>query len=155
VVALDWKWLFIYPEQGIATVNFIQFPAQTPVRFVITADAPMNSFWIPELGGQIYAMAAMKTQLHLIANKPGIFKGLSANFSGEGFAGMKFLAKASSDEEFAQWVEGVKQSGASLGAAEYKQLVKPSSDQPASYYVLTGKNLFDQIVMQFMVPNEK
>jgi cytochrome o ubiquinol oxidase subunit 2 len=152
VVALDWKWLFIYPEQGIATVNFIQFPAKTPIRFVITADAPMNSFWIPELGGQIYAMAAMKTQLHLIADEPGVFKGVSANLSGEGFSGMRFLAKASSDEEFEQWVQEVKQASPSLGMDEYKQLALPSSYQPASYFVLSEEKLFDQIVMKFMAP---
>ena len=104
VIALDWKWLFIYPEQGIATVNFVQFPEKTPVNFEITSDAPMNSFWIPQLGGQIYAMPAMRSKLHLIATEPGSFRGVSANISGRGFAGMRFTAKSSSDEEFDQWV---------------------------------------------------
>ena len=83
-VALQWKWLFIYPEQGIATVNFIQFPEAVPINFEITSDAPMNSFWIPELGGQVYAMAGMRSKLHLIANEVGEFRGSSANISGTG-----------------------------------------------------------------------
>ena len=94
VVALDWKWLFIYPEQGIATVNEIAFPKGTPVNFRITSNSVMNSFFIPTLGSQIYAMAGMQTKLHLIANEPGTFKGISSNFSGRGFSGMKFRAIA-------------------------------------------------------------
>jgi len=99
VVALDWKWLFIYPEQGIATVNKINFPANTPVNFRVTSDAVMNSFFIPGLGGQIYAMAGMTTKLHLIANENGEFDGISANYSGAGFTGMKFKATATSQED--------------------------------------------------------
>ena len=110
-VALDWKWLFIYPEQGIATVNYIEFPEKTPLHFEITADAPMNSFWIPQLGGQIYAMPAMKTELFLIANEVGSYRGSSANISGKGFAGMSFTAKASTEEEFNAWVQNARGSG--------------------------------------------
>ena len=108
VVALHWKWLFIYPEQGIATVNFVQFPEKTPINFEITSDAPMNSFWIPQLGGQIYAMPAMRSKLHLIANEIGSFRGVSANISGKGFAGMTFTAKSSSEEDFDAWVQSGK-----------------------------------------------
>ncbi|HET8884444.1 MAG TPA: ubiquinol oxidase subunit II, partial [Candidatus Saccharimonadales bacterium] len=104
VVALDWKWLFIYPNHDIATVNFVQFPVDTPVHFYLTADAPMNSFWIPQLGGQIYAMPGMVTELNLDATEQGEYKGSSANISGEGFSGMKFIAKASSQNEFDAWV---------------------------------------------------
>ena len=103
VVALQWKWLFLYPEEKIATVNFVQFPKEIPIHFEITADAPMNSFWIPHLGGQIYAMPKMKTELHLIANEAGDFRGSSANLSGEGFAGMHFISRASSEDEYQQW----------------------------------------------------
>ena len=102
--------LFLYPEEKIATVNFLQFPQDTPVRFEITADAPMNSFWIPNLGGQIYAMPKMKTELYLMANEAGDFRGSSANLSGEGFAGMHFIARASSEEDYQQWIESAKQS---------------------------------------------
>lgn len=152
VVALQWKWLFIYPEEKIATVNFLQFPEQTPINFEITADAPMNSFWIPELGGQIYAMPGMQTKLHLIANEIGEFRGSSANLSGEGFASMHFIAKASSDEEYQKWVEDVKQSTKSLGIQEYKQLALPSANTPVGLYLLQQEDLFHRIIMKFMSP---
>jgi cytochrome o ubiquinol oxidase subunit 2 len=151
-VALDWKWLFIYPEQGIATVNFVQFPAHTPITFEITSDAPMNSFWIPQLGGQIYAMSAMKTQLHLIANEEGQFRGCSANISGEGFAGMTFTAKASSQEDFDMWAQTAKQSTHHLGLEEYQQLAQPSQYNKVMVYALTQHDLFDWIVMKYITP---
>ena len=145
VVALQWKWLFIYPEEQIASVNFFQFPVNTPVRFEITSDAPMNSFWIPHLGGQIYAMPGMKTVLHLIANEEGNFRGCSANLSGVGFAGMKFIAKASTEEEFLSWVSDVR--GAQ--PLDYDVLAKPTMNHPVEIYrAETG--LFDQIVMKYM-----
>lgn len=152
VVALQWKWLFIYPEQNIATVNFVQFPENTPLNFEITADAPMNSFWIPELGSQIYAMAGMRSKLHLIAHDTGSFRGASANLSGQGFAGMEFIAKASSEADFNQWVESVKKSTQSLSLNEYQELVKPSEYNPAAFYILKEENLYDQIVMKYMMP---
>ncbi len=149
VVALDWKWLFIYPEEQIATVNFVQFPENVPVNFEITADAPMNSFWIPQLGGQIYAMAAMKTKLHLIANETGTFRGCSANISGEGFSGMVFTAKASTQAEFDAWVQSVQGSNA-LGWDEYTELAKQSSYNPVVTYRLGEPGLFDKIMMKYM-----
>jgi len=152
VVALQWKWLFIYPEQNIATINFFQFPEQVPINFEITADAPMNSFWIPQLGGQIYAMPGMKTKLHLIASEPGSFNGSSANLSGEGFAGMTFIAKSSSQGDFDKWVESAKQSPSSLTLNKYQELVKPTSYDPVSTYVLKEENLFEAIVMKPMMP---
>lgn len=152
VVALDWEWLFIYPEYGIATVNFIQFPEKTPINFEITADAPMNSFWIPKLGGQIYAMPAMRTQLHLIANEQGVFRGVSANLSGRGFAGMTFIAKASSDQDFNAWIEGVKQSSKTLDLDAYHQLMEPSDYVPATFYILSQEDLFDRILMKYKEP---
>lgn len=151
-VALEWKWLFLYPEQGIATINFVQFPEKTPIHFEITSDAPMNSFWIPQLGGQIYAMPAMRSTLYLIANEPGNFRGCSANISGTGFAGMKFTAKASVEEEFDQWVQSVKQSPKHLNLEEYEQLLEPSEYAPVAYYVLAQHDLFDQILMKYMHP---
>lgn len=154
VVALEWKWLFIYPDYGIATVNYLQFPEKTPLNFEITSDAPMNSFWIPALGGQIYAMPAMRTKLHLIANETGVFRGSSSNLSGDGFAGMVFSAIASSEEEFANWVEQVSQSSLSLSSEEYAQLKKPSSYVPKTDYASVENDLFDQIVMQYM-PKQK
>jgi cytochrome o ubiquinol oxidase subunit 2 len=152
VVALQWKWLFIYPEQHIATINFVQFPEKTPIDFEITADAPMNSFWIPKLGGMIYAMPAMRTQLHLIADEIGSFRGVSANISGEGFAGMSFTAEATSLADFDKWVQSAAQSQKSLNADEYRQLVEPSSYNPIAAYVLGQDDLFDQIIMKYMAP---
>jgi cytochrome o ubiquinol oxidase subunit 2 len=149
-VALDWKWLFIYPEQGIATVNYVQFPEKTPLNFEISADAPMNSFWIPQLGGQIYAMPGMRTKLHLIADETGDFRGASSNLSGKGFAGMAFKAVASSEEDFLAWVQTVKASPYRLTNEEYHYLALPSEYDPVIYYSEVEGDLFDQIVMKSM-----
>jgi len=149
VVALDWKWLFIYPEQGIATVNKINFPANTPVNFRVTSDAVMNSFFIPGLGGQIYAMAGMTTKLHLIANENGVFDGISANYSGAGFTGMKFKATATSQADFDAWVAEVKQSPLKLGKAEYEALAKPSEYNPVALYSEAPAELFQSIVDKY------
>lgn len=148
VVALQWRWLFIYPAQGIATMNFLQFPEEVPLAFEITADAPMNSFWIPQLGGQVYAMPGMKTKLHLIANARGEFRGASANLSGVGFADMSFMAKASSEEEFESWVEKVKQTSQALSQETYMQLARPTQDRTSHSYVYTDRELFDWIIMK-------
>lgn len=151
VVALQWKWLFIYPEQHIATVNYVQFPKDTPVNFQITADAPMNSFWIPQLGGQMYAMAGMSTKLNLMADQTGSFRGSSANISGRGFSGMNFIAKASSDNDFKIWVNQVKQSQNRLDTDSYARLSKPSIGGSNSYtYGDTG--LYDTVLLKYMAP---
>lgn len=152
VVALQWKWLFIYPEENIATVNFFQFPLNTPLHFEITADAPMNSFWIPHLGGQIYAMPAMRTQLHLIADAIGDFSGVSANLSGEGFAGMHFIARASTQEDYEKWLAETKESSNTLTSDAYTQLAVPSQNVPPQFYQLKDSRLFDQIIMKYMTP---
>lgn len=152
VVALQWKWLFIYPEEKIATVNFVQFPKDTPIRFDITADAPMNSFWIPHLGGQIYAMPKMKTRLYLMADEVGDFRGSSANISGEGFAGMHFITRASTEEDYKKWLESAKQSSKVLNAKEYDILAAPSENTPVETYKLMDENLFEQIIMKYMKP---
>ncbi|MBA3957119.1 MAG: ubiquinol oxidase subunit II [Parachlamydiaceae bacterium] len=155
VVALQWKWLFLYPEEKIATVNLVQFPENTPIHFEITADAPMNSFWIPSLGGQIYAMPSMKTQLHLIADAPGDYRGASANLSGEGFAGMTFIARASTEEEYQKWVKETQQSGKTMNLEKYNELVKPSQDDPEAAFQLKEDKLFEQILHKYMHPQEK
>ncbi|PRA67820.1 MULTISPECIES: ubiquinol oxidase subunit II [Pseudomonas] len=149
VVALDWKWLFIYPEQGIATVNKIVFPANTPVNFRVTSDSVMNSFFIPGLGGQIYAMAGMTTKLHLIANENGEFDGISANYSGAGFTGMKFKAIATSQADFEAWVNEVKQSPKQLDPAEYAALAKPSENNPVALYSVAPSDTFQDIVDKY------
>lgn len=152
VVALQWKWLFIYPEQHIASVNFVQFPADTPVDFVITSDAPMNSFWIPQLGGQIYAMPGMSTQLHLMASQNGDYRGLSANISGQGFAGMVFIAKASSTNDFNYWVNSVQNAPGSLTQTVYDQLAQPSSNNSVTTYTAPDTQLYDSVVLKYMTP---
>jgi cytochrome o ubiquinol oxidase subunit 2 len=157
VVALDWKWLFIYPEQGIATVNQIAFPANTPVNFKITSNSVMNSFFIPTLGSQIYAMAGMQTKLHLIANEPGTFDGISANFSGRGFSGMKFKAIATKDDaEFQQWVAKVKAAPNALNTMDdFEKLATPSENHPVEYFSTTNPELFKQVIDKFKMSHGK
>lgn len=152
VIALQWKWLFIYPEQHVASINYVQFPVDQPVSFQITADAPMNSFWIPQLGGQIYAMSGMSTQMHLMASKPGNYQGSSANLSGSGFADMKFIAYASSDNEFAQWVAKTRTSGYQLTPEKYKSLARPSAAAPPYSFSIDDTSLYDTVVMGYMGP---
>jgi cytochrome o ubiquinol oxidase subunit 2 len=153
VVALDWKWLFIYPEQNIASVNYVQFPLNTPIDFQITADAPMNSFWIPQLGGQIYAMPGMSTELHLMADKPGHYSGKSANISGEGFSGMTFDTNVSDNDEFNTWVSSVKQKQHPLDLAAYSELAKQSKNNPVTYYSSEDPELFDSIINKYEGPD--
>ncbi|HEY4516401.1 MAG TPA: ubiquinol oxidase subunit II [Candidatus Paceibacterota bacterium] len=153
VVALQWKWLFIYPEQHIATVNFLALPIDRPVEFHITSDAPMNSFWIPQLGGQIYAMAGMSTKLHLVASKAGTYAGGSANYSGDGFAQMKFKVIATSEDAFDAWVRGVQTSSGTLTLHEYSSLADPSTADPPSFYGTVEDNLYTTILMKFMQPS--
>lgn len=150
VVALQWKWLFIYPEQGIATVNYIQFPEDTPIKFELTADGPMSSFWIPNLGGQMYAMTGHATTLNLIANEVGEFPGSNAEISGTGFAGMRFIAKATSREEFDMWIESVRGLQSTLDFNRYTDLARPSENTPVTYYASTDDNLYNKIMMKFI-----
>lgn len=155
VVALQWKWLFIYPEQKIATVNEVRFPEKTPVDFVVTSDAPMNSFWIPALGGQIYAMSGMSTKLHLMADQVGTYKGASANISGEGFSGMKFTAHSLSETDFQNWAQSVKRTSKPLNLAVYNKLALPSKNNAVASYVLAENSLYDKIINKYMAPEGK
>lgn len=153
VVALNWKWLFIYPEQGIATVNFVQFPTHTPINFKLVADdSPMNSFWIPQLSGQIYAMTGMITPLHIMADEPGDYVGRAAEINGEGFADMTFIAKSTSTSDFDNWVASVRQLPLQLTHSTYQTLAKPSQNHPVALYSHVEKKLFDKIVMKYMHP---
>lgn len=149
VVALDWKWLFIYPDLGIATVNKIEFPVGTPVNFRITSDSVMNSFFIPQLGGQIYAMAGMQTQLHLVADEAGDYAGISSNFSGQGFSDMKFRAVATTPEAFAAWVAQVRASSDELHRGNYERFAAPGEKQPVQYFSKVDTNLFNSIVAKY------
>lgn len=148
VASLDWKWLFMYPEQGIATVNYVQFPKDTPIRFELTADAPMNSFWIPQLGGQMYTMSGMNMALHLQADETGEYFGSGANFSGREFGSMRFTAKATTQEEFDTWIKDVKNSKQDLTLDGYKDLAKPGVTDTMSYSSFPEK-LFEQIVTKY------
>jgi cytochrome o ubiquinol oxidase subunit 2 len=153
VVALQWKWLFIYPEQNIATVNQVMFPVNTPVKFEITSDAPMNSFWIPQLGGQIYAMSGMSTNLNLQATKIGSYRGSSANISGEGFAGMKFTASAASQNNFDTWVDAIRRvPNRDLNTRDYVALAKPSKDVAPAAYASVDPGLYGKVIMKYTTP---
>lgn len=156
VLSMNWKWVFIYPELGIATVNELVFPADTPLAFSISSEGTMNSFFIPQLGSQIYAMAGMVTKLHLIANEPGTFDGISANYSGGGFSGMKFNAIATPTEaDFDAWVAGVRASGPVLDQAAYDELAKDSKNNPVEYFGSIKPGIFMDNVTKFMKDHGK
>jgi cytochrome o ubiquinol oxidase subunit 2 len=146
VVSLDWKWLFIYPEQGIATVNELVTPVDVPVRFKLTSSTVMNAFYIPTLAGMIYTMPGMETSLHAVVNKAGDYKGQSSNFSGDGFSHMKFAFRGTTQADFDAWVAKAKASGSTLGRAEYLALEKPSEKEPVRLYGDVQPNLFLSIV---------
>ncbi len=152
VVALDWKWLFIYPSQNIASLNYLVLPINHPITFYVTADAPMNSFWIPQLSGQIYAMAGMSTKLNLMATSVGSYYGSSANISGTGFADMHFNTQAVSLKDFNSWVNTVSSSKTTLTLATYNKLAKPSYNNPITYYKNPAPNLYTSIINKFMSP---
>jgi cytochrome o ubiquinol oxidase subunit 2 len=146
VVSLDWKWLFIYPDQGIASVNHLTIPVGTPISFDLTSSGVMNSFFIPQLGSQIYTMAGMTTRLQLQADHVGTYRGLSANYSGEGFSDMRFTVDAVPAENFAQWVNTTRSAGPLLDAQAYADLAKPSSAVAPFTYRAISPNLFNGIV---------
>jgi cytochrome o ubiquinol oxidase subunit 2 len=147
VVSLDWKWLFIYPDDGIATVNHLVIPVDTPVHFKLTSSGVMNSFFVPQLGSQIYTMAGMTSQLSLQADQEGTYPGLSAQFSGEGFSDMRFDVRAVAPDAFANWVADTKAAGGgTLDAPAYAELAKASKNvKPATYQAIDPK-LFDSII---------
>lgn len=154
VVALDWKWLFLYPEQGIATVNEIAAPIDTPIEFKITGSTVMNSFYIPALAGQIYAMPGMQTKLHAVMNKEGVYEGFSANYSGDGFSGMRFKFHGMSNQSFTDWVAKVKGQGSALNRDAYLKLERPSSRVPVTYYAAVENGLYDAILNLCVKPGQ-
>jgi cytochrome aa3-600 menaquinol oxidase subunit II len=145
VTSLDWKWMFTYPDKKVATVNYAEIPAGVPVQFVLTSDAPMNSFWVPELGGQEYTMPGMAMGLWLQADKPGEYFGSGANFTGKGFAHMQFRVKAVKQSEFDKWADGIKKSSPALTKDGYKKLSKPSTEKELSFSSYP-KGLYQDIV---------
>jgi len=155
VVSMRWKWLFIYPEQHIATVNFAQIPIHTPIHFELTADeAPMSSFWIPNLGGQLYSMTGHMNQLNLMGDMPGDYTGSSAEINGAGFSGMKFTTRVSSKDAFDAWVRGVSLSGNALDTAGYDRLLKPTQNNSHTFYWLSESDLYDKVLMKYMGHND-
>lgn len=149
VIALPWRWLFIYPEQQIATLGYVEFPAGRDIEFDVTADAPMNSFWIPDLGTQIYAMTGMVTHVHLTADMPGTYRGVSANYSGSGFDGMSFDAIALPQSDFDSWVQEAKSSQHVLDADSFVDIAQPSTDRSRITFGYAASNLYNTIVNSF------
>jgi len=146
VIATDWKWVFIYPDLGIATVNELVLPEKRQVAFSITSNSTMNTFFIPQLGGQVYAMAGMRTRLHLIANENGDYRGMSGNFSGPGFSDMHFIAHARSEEEFGRWVAQVRTSPMSLDYGAFLKVAKPSQADGIIHFSQVEPGLFKRVI---------
>lgn len=154
VVALDWKWLFIYPQQGVATINQVVAPAGVPLNFQITSATVLNVFFVPELGSEIYAMNGMTTQLNLLADHPGTYFGLSAMFSGDGFPNMFFNVDAVPQAQFDDWVNKTRSSGPALDDAAYRGLLKQTLREPPRTYSSVMPNLFQAVVTQKLPPGE-
>jgi cytochrome o ubiquinol oxidase subunit 2 len=153
VVSLDWKWLFIYPDQGIATVNRLVIPAGTPVTYRLTSATVWNVFWVPQMGTMIYTMPRMATRLNLQADKPGSFTGVSAHFSGDGFPGMQFQVQSLPPDQFAMWAQGARGQGPALDGAGYAELSRPSSYVKPITYGAVAPGLFDAIVANRVPPS--
>ena len=148
-VCLDWKWLFIYPDENIAAVNQITFPVKVPLSFKITSDTVMGSFFIPQLGSQIYAMAGMQTRLHLLADQPGTYSGHNQQLTGRGYSDMFFQANAVAPEEFQAWVQKIRQSKEVLDLDRYEQLARPSVAHPVVYFSAVKPDLFEYILRKY------
>jgi cytochrome o ubiquinol oxidase subunit 2 len=150
VVSMDWKWLFIYPQQGIATVNELTVPVGTPIHFRLTSSSVMNSFFIPQLGSQIYTMAGMVTQLNLQADESGVLSGRSVQFSGDGFSDMQFSMHVASDQMFNDWVAAVRFKGGNLDTGGYTALLLPSHADAPRTFANVDPDLFRHAVMAAM-----
>jgi cytochrome o ubiquinol oxidase subunit 2 len=154
VVSLDWKWLFIYPEQGVASVNNLVAPAGAPLHFEITSASVFNVFFLPRLGSEIYSMYGMTTQLYLQADRPGIYHGLSAHFSGDGFSDMAFDLHAVTPEQFSAWATATSASGPVLDEAAYRNLLTQSQNVKPYTYRAVQRDLYGDIVLQRLPPGE-
>ncbi|WP_275787106.1 ubiquinol oxidase subunit II [Pararhizobium gei] len=154
VVALDWKWLFFYPDYGIATVNEMAAPVDVPINFKITSSSVMNSFYVPALAGMIYAMPGMQTRLHAVINKEGVFDGLSSNYSGDGFSHMRFKFHGVQQAGFDEWVARVKQQGTALNRDTYLKLEKPSMKEPVRYYATVEEGLYEAVLNMCARPGQ-
>ncbi|MBP9852955.1 MAG: cytochrome o ubiquinol oxidase subunit [Patescibacteria group bacterium] len=150
VVALNWKWLFIYPQEGVASVNEFAFPVDRPVELTLTSDGPMASFWAPELAGQIYVMAGMSTKLHVDANKIGIYEGVNSNITGKGYSDMRFKAKVMSSQSYEDWLTRAANSDKVLSATTLTNLRKETVANPVTYFALQKKDVYKTIEGQYM-----
>ncbi|SDM57708.1 cytochrome bo3 quinol oxidase subunit 2 [Oryzisolibacter propanilivorax] len=146
VVAMDWKWLFVYPEQGIATVNELAAPVDRPILFKLTATSTMNAFYVPDLAGMIYAMPGMQTELNAIINRAGVYPGLASHYSGPGFSGMTFKFHGLPEADFQRWVEQARADGKALDQASYLQLAKPSERDPVQRFASVQADLYDRVL---------
>ncbi|WBU61303.1 ubiquinol oxidase subunit II [Paracoccus albus] len=154
VVSMDWKWLFFYPEYGIATVNDLAAPLDRPIRFELTSTEVMNAFYVPTLAGMIYTMPGMQTQLHAVINEAGEYKGMSSHYSGAGFSGMNFPFHGLEEEDFAAWVEKARNSGEVLDRDAYRELLEPSENVPAAFYALGDETLYHDILNRCVEPGQ-
>ncbi|KAF1020441.1 MAG: Cytochrome bo(3) ubiquinol oxidase subunit 2 [Paracidovorax wautersii] len=156
-ISMDWKWLFIYPDEGVATINEVAFPINTPVNFELTSDTVMNAFFIPQLGSMIYSMAGMETKLHLDAHETGDYFGLSSHYSGAGYAGMTFTAKAVTGDDYQAWLAKAKASPLQLDPAQYRDLSLLRNDKkaPVTYFSSVTPDLFKHVIHKYMNPTAK
>ncbi len=154
VVAMDWKWLFIYPDQGIATINDLAAPLDTQIRFDLTSTQVMTAFYVPTLAGMIYAMPSMQTQLHAVINEAGDYKGMASHYSGAGFSGMKFPFHGQTQEDFDAWVENARNSGKVLDRDTYRELLKPTENVPATFFRLDDPDLYHDILNRCVEPDQ-
>lgn len=150
VISLNWRWLFIYPDYGIATMSHLPIPKDTPINLAISADSPMNSFWVPALAGQIYAMNGMTTKMHFMADKVGTFNGVTTNISGEGYANMTFKVYAKNEADFEAWTQKALESKNVLSTETYKEISQDSKDTSEKTYLLQTPELFDQVIDKYM-----
>ena len=150
----SWKWLFVYPQYGVAAVNEMAAPVDRPITFHITSSSVMNSFFVPALAGQIYAMPGMETQLHAVINEPGEFEGFSANYSGAGFSGMRFAFHGVSGDGFDQWVAAAKAGGGNLDRARYLELERPSENVPAQTFGTVDPKLYKAALNMCVEPGK-
>ena len=150
VVSLKWNWLFIYPENNIATLNYMNIPEGTPVNLTITSDAPMNSFWVPALAGQVYAMSGMSTKLHIMADSVGTYNGTTTNISGEGYADLRFKVYSLTDADYKAWEQEAAASKNVLSKESYKKVTDYTDHKPETTYKLQDTELYDAIIMKYM-----
>lgn len=155
VIALPWNWLFIYPDDGTATLNYMNIPEDTPINLSITSDAPMNSFWVPALAGQVYAMSGMTTKLHLMADTVGSYNGSTANISGEGYATMRFKVNSLTEAEYKTWLDKSVDSSNMLTSASYSEISKAHERMSETTYMLMAPGLFNEVVMKYMHSENK